>query len=473
MESVKFRLATGETSYALYVDGEPVVAFNCYMNDLARSSTFNTVKNKASDLKTFFGYLDALNDPDAIAELNIGVEAGTPLLTEMILQFPHYLAKGEKAKKDSLAELAARTTYRKPTSTGTNQRIISTVRGFLIASAELQAELQSASELDLIDLSIAPEIMFSESLFRQSMPLSQRKSLLKKSVIAGVCRHGARLSNPTILKSVRGAYTPAAEGSAIKKALPHSDAIAVLNATKTHRDRLYLSLLMGTGMREIEAANVLMQDIDVRNKTVKCVNPKSRPLAYGNSFELFSGQTIQDSAYKGRATDETLFVEPFRSIFFQTLRDYLVLERKPLGVGHKYLFVVLRKGEYLGRPLAMSSDKTRQYALKQCLKDVYGKRGLPTPRRLALHSLRHLYGVHCLNYLLVGFDDNEKPIYGLHESVVQRLMGHENISSTRIYAVPDVTRVLDKVERALNYLQNEAIQQDQLLVLNNHFGADL
>ncbi|MFA1574118.1 tyrosine-type recombinase/integrase [Vibrio cyclitrophicus] len=473
MESVKFRLATGETSYALYLDGEPVFAFNCYMNDLARSSTFNTVKNKASDLKTFFGYLDALDDPDAIAELNFGVETGTPLLTEMILQFPHYLAKGDKAKKGSLAEFAARTTNRKPTSTGTNQRIISTVRGFLTASAELQAELQSASELDLIDLSLAPEIMFSESLFRQSMPLSERRALLKKSVIAGVCRHGARLSNSTILKSVRGAYTPSAEGSATSKALPHSDAIGILNVTKTYRDRLYLSLLMGTGMREIEAANVLMQDIDVRNKTVSCVNPKSRPLAYGNSFELFSGQANQDSAYKGRNTEHMLFVEPFRSIFFQTLRDYLELERKPLVVGHKYLFVVLRKGEYRGRPLAMSSDKTRQNALKQCLKDVYGKRGLPIPRRLALHSLRHLYGVHCLNYLLIGFDDNDEPIYGLHERVVQRLMGHEKIESTLVYAVPDVTRVIDKVERALNYVQNEAIQQDQLLLLNNHFGADL
>ncbi|MCV5275413.1 hypothetical protein OFC49_32275, partial [Escherichia coli] len=92
--------------------------------------------------------------------------------------------------------------------------------------------------------------------------------------------------------------------------------------------------------REIEAANVLIEDIDIRNRKVLCVNPKTRPLAYGNEYEAVIGQTARNMSYKGRITPETLFIEPFRTIFFNTLQDYLKYERAPLNVGHKFLFVV-------------------------------------------------------------------------------------------------------------------------------------
>lgn len=473
MESINFRLATGEQSYALYIDGEPVDAFNCYMNDLARTDPANTVKSKASDLRIFFAYLNALDEPNDIAELKVGVSTGTPLLTEMILQFPLYLSMGVHAPDKTLSYLAANKTKRKPTAHGTNQRIISTVRGFLSDSARLQSEIHSASEHGLVNLSVAPEIMFEESLFREAMPSGQRKALMKKSVIAGVCRNGPKLCSNTILKARKGVYTPAPEGSSVKKALPHKDVLAVIDETKTFRDRLFLSLIMGTGLREIEAANVLLEDVDVKNRTVKCVNPKTRQLAYSNEYESISGETSFDMAYKGRTTDETFFIEPFRTIFFNTLRDYLVMERKPLHLGHKFLFVVLRKGEYLGRPLAISSDKTRQYPFKEALKRVYKERREPLPKGLALHSLRHFYGVHCLNYLTINYEPDGTPVRGLDINVVQRLMGHTDITATEVYAVPVIELVREKVDKALQLVQSGVMNANQKLLLNNHFGAEI
>ncbi|OEE68064.1 hypothetical protein A1OO_20250 [Enterovibrio norvegicus FF-33] len=471
MESVNFRLASGQKSYALYINGEPVYAFNRYINDLARTEAANTVKSKASDLRIFFAYLDVLDNPDEITELEVCKDTGTSLLTEIVLQFPLYLSMGRKAPEKSLAALVAGKTNRKPTSNVTNQRVISSVRGFLKQSAKLQAELQSASEMGVVDLSVAPDIMFGESLFRQSMPRSQRKALLKKSLISGVCRNGARLANSTILKTRKSSIVNQERGSSINKALPHEDVMPVLSEAKTMRDRLFISLALGTGLREIEAANILLQDIDVKNKSIRSVNPLSRPLAYGNAFESFHGETAHDMAYKGRSTDETFFIEPFRTIFFRTLRDYLELERKPLNVGHSFLFVVLRKGETQGRPLSLCSDKTRQHAFKQALTRVYKKRGLPKPRGLALHSLRHFYGVYCLNYLCIGFHKDGTPIIGLDLNVVQHLMGHANISATEVYAVPDTSRVMSKVLKALNMTNSVGLDKEQKKLLMGSFGA--
>ncbi|ELJ9745482.1 tyrosine-type recombinase/integrase [Vibrio parahaemolyticus] len=478
MESISFSLATGQKSWAIYIDGEPVEAFNCYINALARTASPNTLKSKASDLKVFFAYLDALDDPDEIAKLNIGLKTGTPLLTEMIQQFPNYLSMGIYSSKETLSHLAAKNTKRKPTAHGTNQRIVSSVRSFLKDSAHLQAEMKSASELGLVDLSLAPEIMFDDSLFRKELPNSQRRALLKKSVIAGVVSNGPRLGATTILKARNTHYSAAPTGSSVKKALPHEDAIAILNETKTYRDRLFISLVMGTGLREIEAANVLIEDIDISNRKVLCVDPKTRPLAYGNEYEAVSGQTALNMAYKGRITPETFFIEPFRTIFFNTLQDYLQYERAPLNVGHKFLFVVLRKGthdgdSYAGKPLVLSADKTRQYPFKQCLKRVYANRRLPCPSGLALHSLRHMYGVHCLNYLIVGFRQDGSPIMGLDKHVVQYLMGHSDITATEVYAIPEIELTQSKVDRALKLVQSGVLNSEQKLLLNSHFGAGI
>ncbi|EOB3573190.1 tyrosine-type recombinase/integrase [Vibrio vulnificus] len=473
MEYVSFRLATGQKSYALYMDGIPVDGYNSYINELARTEPPNTVKNKASDLRIFFRYLDALSDPDEIATLEVGVKTGTPLLTEIILQFPNYLSMGVHSSSETLSYLAAQKTRRNPTKHETNQRIVSSVRGFLKESARFQAEFQMASELELIDLSLSPQVMFGEALFRKEIPEAQRKALLKKSVLAGVVRHGPKLSRTTILKARKSSYASPPVGSSLKKALPHEDAIPVLNETTTLRDLLFLSLLMGTGLREIEAANTLLQDIDIKNKKIKCIHPKTRPLAYGNEYEAISGETAHSAAYKGRTTPETFFIEPFRTIFFETLQQYLIKERQPLQVAHSFLFVVLRRGDYLGRPLALSSDATRQYILKQCLKKVYESRRLPVPRGWALHSLRHMYGVHCLNYVVIGFRADGTPIRGLDKQVVQQLMAHADITSTEVYAIPEIDLTQEKVDKALQLIQSGIIQSDQKLLLNSHFGAEL
>ena len=114
MDWVSFTLPTGQKSFALYSDGVAVDSFNCYINDLASSAPKSTTVNTASDLKTFFMYLDALSDPDELLILTDN-QYGTSLLTQIIHQFPLYLARGIESSDRSLAHLAATKTMRKPT----------------------------------------------------------------------------------------------------------------------------------------------------------------------------------------------------------------------------------------------------------------------------------------------------------------------------------------------------------------------
>lgn len=457
MQTIPFRLATGQKTYALFFDGEPLEAFNCYILDLAaKSASHNTVKCVASDLRVFFQYLFSFDDADALDKAGIRQLTGD-FLTEAVHQFPLYLALGESAPEQSLAKYAAARTGRKPTSHTTNQRAISSLKGFLVASATKQVELQQVEGMGLIDVAVAPDILFGSVLQRSEIPENQRRKLLKKSMLAGVVRHGPLLANSSLLKARKyNAVDNQAEGSARDKALPHELVIPLLNAASTLRDRCLWALLLGTGLRPVEGLSLLLQDIDVERQQVFCVNPATRPLAYSSRhFERLEGELATDMAFKGRSTEKTLFIEPFKTYFFETLGRYLREERQPLGCDHSFLFVVL-KAPFAGRPLVLSSQSTRAHPFKKALVAACKSLRMDVPKRMALHSCRHFYGVHCLNYLITGVDVYGRPIRGLDKYMVQQLMGHMDVKSTEVYAKPAIERIVEQTQNAIKMLDNFA-----------------
>lgn len=457
MECISYRLSTGQKTYSLFVDGNEVHGFNCYINDVARTSSHNTTKCVAADLRIFFQYLLSFDDVEALASISLRLLTGD-FLTEAVQQFPQYLALGIDAPESSLANFAAIRTGRKPTSHATNQRAISSLKGFLNASARLQAEFQQAEELELIDVAVAPDALFGKTLRRTEIPITQRRALLKKSMIAGVVRYGPLLANSALLKARKYSIGNRDFGSSRKKAIPHELVLPLLNAATTLRDRLLWLLLLGTGLRPVEGLSLLIQDIDIEKQDILCINPASRPHVYTCSeFEELQGQLANDMAFKGRTTEQTLFIEPFKTYFFETLGRYLREERQPIGCDHSFLFVVL-KAPYSGRPLVMSSQATRIHSIKQALESVCSNLKIDTPKRMALHACRHFYGVHCLNYLITHYDSNDKPVRGLNKYVVQCLMGHQDISSTEVYARPCIDLVQAQIQQAMNQLDYFAIE---------------
>ncbi|QNF25557.1 hypothetical protein FT673_19830 [Aeromonas hydrophila] len=222
MDRIAFHLSTGQKSFAFYSDGKPIEALNCYVNDLARSAPKSTTVNVASDLKTFFVYLEALSDLSKISSLE-STYTGTSLLTQIIKQFPLYWLAAQKQQRLT-GLLCCRYNKEASYSNNTNERIISSVRGFLRASATQHIEMQAVADMGLININLAPEAMFKDALLSKAVSPYERKQLFKKSMFAGVICNGPRLAEGSLLK-YKKVFHYAAKGSGREKWLPPEDTL--------------------------------------------------------------------------------------------------------------------------------------------------------------------------------------------------------------------------------------------------------
>jgi len=109
--------------------------------------------------------------------------------------------------------------------------------------------------------------------------------------------------------------------------------------------------------------------------------------------------------------------------------------------GNNFVFQYLR-GQNSGKPLREAADSTLNEAFTAAVKRA-GIKGPPFDPTYVMtaHSLRHAYGMHMLN----DFNVPGQLIPGLTEAEVQLLMGHENINSTRKYAHPRPSKLMEKL----------------------------
>lgn len=403
---------SGKTCYHLInlATGESVPFFSEYLKKKALSgSSFNTVKATAHDLKIFLSYLFVASEI-VCEEQQI---VSTPL-SEIITSYPQFLLLAKSAP----SKIAQRSALRLDSSTvsqATAFRMLSSVQGFIRESANYQICLNELQQLGLINTEQPQHIFAEELLNRRFMTKSEQRVLLQKSFLAGCVSGGAKYVNVSLFK-VKVVNKEAEIDS--EKAFPLVSILETINNANSNRDRALWALLVGTGIRVSEALNLLIEDIDGTSGEVKIIDPKTRLYKYPN----YCGTSVEDISFKGRTTKKTYFLEPFKSIFIQSLKKYIDSER-PL-TSHSVVFVNQSNNGY-GRPLYMAKNaNTYNKPFKQAARRS-GVEGY------TIHSLRHLYGVYALNYLPteVGF--------GLPVEVVQLMMGHASISSTRKYAIED------------------------------------
>jgi integrase/recombinase XerD len=154
---------------------------------------------------------------------------------------------------------------------------------------------------------------------------------------------------------------------------------AKLSTTDAKRDKTMLELLYATGLRASELMALNTRDIDLKKNTVRCSGSGAR------------GRVIPIDPSVARLVKE----------YFDNVRPELLNDEKETAL------FLNRRGERL----------TRQgfWQIIQGYADKVGLSGKVTPR-----SLRHSFAVHKLKG---GVD--------LH--AVQELLGHANISTTRVY----------------------------------------
>jgi integrase len=425
-EKLKFKLHSGHYCYALiHPEIGRISEYQDYLMLLIeRELSTNTVENQAQDLKRFFEYYFSFSDLNKFCELKIS----STLLHSIITSFPSYLIQGQSSSSH-FAGYAAKTNQAKPVSPKTAARILSTVNSFVQASSELNASLVSLEQTGLVDIDVDQDELFKSLGMRTELDSRVARNVNAKSLLASVVRGGARYTTSKAFKTPRSAQYGAVDK--VSKAFPLQYIFPLIEAANSSFDRCLWSLLAGTGIRLSEALQILLRDIVVEDESVFVIDPFSRLSLYSDLPESY----IQKISFKGRSTESTYFLEPFKTFFFDSLGLYL-LERERTGATHEVLFVSRSSGnDRLGMPLFNSKEISKRFSRTA---NKLGIKGSYTP-----HSLRHFYGVYCLNFMPLGNGE-----YGLNVSVVKDLMGHQSEESTKGYAVIDKLVLSTTIEYA-------------------------
>ena len=144
------------------------------------------------------------------------------------------------------------------------------------------------------------------------------------------------------------------------------------------RNKCMLELLYGTGLRISELLSLTLNDIDIINATLRCV---------------------------GKGDKERIV--PINDYIIESLNNYLKIRNDLLkNKNTKELF------------LNKNGDNLTRKGFFKILKNMLLEKGLNT--NVSPHTLRHSFATHLLEY-------------GADLRVIQEMLGHSDISTTRIY----------------------------------------
>ena len=177
----------------------------------------------------------------------------------------------------------------------------------------------------------------------------------------------------------------------LPKVIDKKDILKMLSVIENNKHRLMMMLCYGMGLRVSEIVNLKIEHIDSKRMQVLIESGKGKKDRYTNLPEKL----------------------------LNYLREYY-LEYKPV----EYLFMGQNGGQY--------SVRSVQMVFKNAM--IKAK----INKRVGIHSLRHSYATHLLDA-------------GTDMVFIQKLLGHNNIKTTEIYAKVS-TKILSKVKSPLDDL---------------------
>lgn len=407
--SLRHRTANGQPTWVLLgPDGRPIPAFSAYAYAL-RNAAKNTLDSYCRHLAEFLDYLIE------VSSLH-GGQLSKVQLAEAVEAYGDYLELGVDARSDVARAVAACV----PPGVNSAASLVpkkAAIRRFLRLSEDVRKEMAELAKLRGNPAGpVDGDPLLPGLGNRRELQPFEVQAMQANSMLAGVVAGGPKFIDNVVLKGGFGSI-PYDQS----RAFPYDKAIALIDALPTYRDKSLYALLAACGCRTHEALQILIEDLDVLEGTVKLVAPQSR-LGHP-SYRALSVEERARLAWKGRTTEWTLLIEPFASKFFESLKEYLDRERIAHG-RHEFLFQYLT-GEERGKPYFLSAAASRLEQFHRAC----GQIGVQLPSRTAAHSLRHMYGTYLLNYFPRANGD-----YGLPVPMVQQLMGHANLKSTLKYA---------------------------------------
>ena len=221
----------------------------------------------------------------------------------------------------------------------------------------------------------------------------------------------------------------------------------LIDSGRTYRDRALIALLSAIGCREHEALQIRLKDIKFIEKTIHLVDPHTRHCPGLTAAEA------EQLNWKGRATPETYFLEPWGDIFWAEISGYMKYERIKTS-GHDFLFQTL-SGDNKGRPLYTSDRSSRNKTFHKHAEAC----GVTLPTGTAIHSLRHSFGVYTLNY-----HPRSNGTMGFELATVAKMMGHSDITNTKKYAKKDRELIIADLVYAKERMHMGNRSQKEILI---------
>lgn len=405
-------------TYRLVGPEGPITAFNCYCDDrVARvaPATLKSYSESISQLIDFLYHVRVLGaDLPARRQVKDAIDG-----------YISFMLHGEKSRVDWVRDAAKQLPHDVPYETTSITTKLAALNDFLLFSEDLANE---AAYLLAKNLGEATPQTYENfvSLMRRAKKLSglERSAIHQNSVLGGVVRESLAKSRTTNKFSIKLTKQMWDQDDSD---FPIEEFPALIRSCNTSRDKAFVTLLFGSGIREHEGLNLKFTDIDFDSRRVFVNDPnRLRGLLTHEDRGLLR--------FKGRNVSSTFFIPLFTDLFFEYLHAYLLHERPHLNPPHEFIFTSLHRGPSYGAPYHLSDDSTRL----EVLHGAQTRAGIRDrhQRLFGNHSFRHAYGIYMVNYLPLG---DER--YGLPIEIVQRLMGHEKLSSTQRYARHDVKKI--------------------------------
>ncbi len=411
--------------------GEEFSFFSVFSNLLIKKYPKNTRFAYCRNVALFVDYLEEATLVYKDRQLT------KSFLVEVIESFSEWLLYGDNSGSE-IAVNINKSYQSKLYSKQTVDLIMASVRLFLKASERVRLEQESLGEK-------VDSKLFLEINTKEIVSSNVKQAMIKNSMIAGVVSNGPQLLNACIL--------PIAKSQSYfntERAFPFDKIIPLVDSFSNYRDKALYMLCAASGCRIHEALQILIEDIDLKTRTVFLIDPISR--IDNKSYKSLTAEERDQLTWKGRQTNRTVLIQPFGDLFFEYLEQYIKQEYVQHNK-HQFVFQHIR-GKEKGKPFFLSASSTRNEAFKKAISKI----GVENELNQGVHSLRHMYGTYLLNYF-----PKSDGSYGLPIAIVQKIMGHSTIGSTQKYARHDQDLISIELEYANSLLYNEKNNQLNLV----------
>lgn len=433
----------GVNSYRLLGPSGEVNAFTLFISTLERARTpFNTLRSYARALAQFFDYLYEAACHISARENREFLLKGE--LIEIIDAWEDYLTRGSSSGI-SLVKDVAQTLPRKVIKASSSTSYHAALKRFLQLSERVRVESSELQSWGTVLDNHDPYPLYENVCEVLSISRRQRTAMIRNSMLSGVLAGGPKELNANIRPTIS---PPGDDEFDEKNLFPLGSFESYVGELNSYRDKALHSFLAASGCRGSEAMQLLWDDIDFKNKTVVLVDFRSRT-NHPSYLNLSAGE-YERLSWKGRMTKETFLIEPFASMFWMYLEEYVKNEYIP-HTASQFVFQVLKR-PFQGKPYFLTAASSRQEIFQRAKQLV----GLPETVS-GVHSLRHSYATYLLNYC-----PNLAGGFGLPMPVVKLLLGHSDVKSTERYAKNDK----DIIRANIEYANAEIYEGGSALTLN-------